>query len=311
VLIQGINTSLQNNNPPTDSFGTTNGIAPYLRSVYPDAAFLMYSYNGDNGRGYPVPYACQDTFTSGAKVAALKLTKQLENYLKDKTNIDVYLITHSFGGVVAYGYLSYLLTQHIVNGSIPGTTGDRIAGVVTLDTPLGGIPNDLYLEKTLLTPFYMSQCPNLRFQSQLALNDLFAIYKTSKLLPHGGNNSIARVLFNTDGTNDFFASSAAKQEVQVLTIGNERDYLYNPAACKALLGHSLIGTYDYLSTQWVSDKGYESGVYGLSFTGGTPTCGKLTDLGANHGLVLIEPNVQTALGQFINRERLTALPAAQ
>jgi hypothetical protein len=310
VLIQGINTSLQNNNPPTDSFGMRNGIAPYLSSAYPGAEFLMYSYNGDNGQGYPAPYQCQDTFTSGAKAAALKLAKQLGDYLKDKTNMDVYLITHSFGGVVAYGYLSYLLAQHTINGSIPGTTGDRIAGVVTLDTPLGGIPNDLYLEKTVLTPFYVSQCPKLRFQPLLALDDLFAIYKTSKLLPHGGYNSIAKVLFNTDITNETSAVEAAKQGIQALTIGNERDYLYNPAACKALLGHSLIGTYNYLSTQWLSDKGNGSGTYGHSFTDGTPTCGKLTDLGANHGIVLIEHSVQTALGQFINHEPLTALPVA-
>ncbi len=41
VLIQGINTSLQNNNPPIDSFGMSNGIAPYLRNVYPGAEFLI------------------------------------------------------------------------------------------------------------------------------------------------------------------------------------------------------------------------------------------------------------------------------
>ncbi len=310
VLIQGIDTSLQNNNPPTDSFGMTNGIAPYLSRAYPGTQFLMYSYNGDNGNGYPTSYQCQDTFTSNAKAYALKLAKQLENYLKDKPNMDVYLVAHSFGGIVAYGYLSYLLIQHNVNGSIPGTTGDRIAGVVTLDSPLGGISNDLYLTRAVLSPFYLSQCPSLRGHRLLALDDLMAIYKTSTSLPHGGYNSVARMLFNADITNDASASQAAPQGMHVLTIGNQRDYLYDPAACKALLGHSLVGTKNYLSTQWVSDKGDGSGIYGHYFTDGTPTCGKLTDVGANHGLVLIEQSVQTALGQFINHEPVTALPVA-
>src|SRR5579864_7548599 len=70
VLIQGINTSLQNNNPPTDSFGTANGIAPYLSKTYPGAQFLMYSYNGDNSNGYPNAYQCQDTATSDVKTDA-------------------------------------------------------------------------------------------------------------------------------------------------------------------------------------------------------------------------------------------------
>lgn len=310
VLIQGINTSLQNNNPPTDSFGTTNGIAPYISRMYPSAQFLMYSYNGDNGQGYPASYQCQDTFTSNAKADALKLAKQLGDYLKDKPNMDVYLVAHSFGGIVAYGYLSYLVIQHIVNGSIPGTTGDSIAGVVTLDSPLGGISNDLYVTRIVLSPFYVSQCPNLRGHRMLALDDLMAIYRTSKALPHGGYNSIAKVLFNTDIPNEASATQAATQGMQVLTIGNERDYLYDPAACKALLGHPLIGTNNYLSTQWVSDKGNGSGIYGHYFIDGTPTCGKLTEVGVNHGLVLTEQSVQTALGQFINHEPLTALPVA-
>src|SRR5437764_4891408 len=155
VFIQGINTSLQNNNPPTDSFGTRNGIAPYLSSVYPGAQFLMYSYNGSNSNGYPAPYQCQDTVVNDAKADTLKLVTQLGNYLKNKTNTDVYIIAHSFGGLVAYGYLSYLFSQHTVNGSIQGTTGNRIAGIVTLDTPLGGIPNDLYLAKIFTTYSYI------------------------------------------------------------------------------------------------------------------------------------------------------------
>jgi pimeloyl-ACP methyl ester carboxylesterase len=310
VLIQGIDTSLQNNDPPTDSFGMTNGIAPYLSRTYPDTQFLMYSYNGDNGNGYPMPYQCQDTFTSHAQAYALKLAKQLQDYLKDKPDMDVYLVAHSFGGIVAYGYLSYLLIQHIVNGSIPGTTEDRIAGVVTLDSPLGGISNDLDLTRVVLSPYYASQCPGVRGHRMLALDDLMAIYKTSTSLPHGGYNSVAKVLFNTDITNDVSASQAAPQGMHVLTIGNQRDYLYDPAACKALLGRSLIGTKDYLSTQWVSDKGDGSGIYGHYFADGTPTCGKLTDVAVNHGLVLIEQSVQTALGQFVNQEPVTALPVA-
>jgi hypothetical protein len=310
VLIQGINTSLQNNNPPTDSFGARNGIAPYLSSMYPGAQFLMYSYNGDTGNGYPAPYQCQDTVVNDVKADALKLGRQLGNYLKDKTNMDVYLVAHSFGGLVAYGYLSYLHVQHIVNGNIPGTTGDRLAGIVALDTPLGGIPNELYLAKLFTTSAYIKQCRALLGRPTPSIDELFALYKTSNLLPHGGYNSIAAVLFNTTITNDAIAAEATTQGIHILSIGNTRDYLFNPVACKVLLGRALVGTENYLSTQWLSDKGNSSGVYGRYFTDGAPTCGSFLDIGTNHGLVFIERSVQTALGQLINNEPLTALPIA-
>jgi hypothetical protein len=270
----------------------------------------MYSYNGDTGNGYPTPYQCQDTVVNDAKADTLKLARQLENYLKDKTNMDVYLVAHSFGGVVAYGYLSYLYLQHVVNGNIPGTTGDRLAGIVALDTPLGGIANDLYLAKIFTTYSYIRQCTVLLGRSMPSIDELFALYKTSKLLPHGGYNSIIGVLFNTTITNDAIAAQAATQGIQILSIGNTRDYFFNPAACKVLFGRTLIGTDNYLSTQWLSDRGNSSGVYGRYFTDGTPTCGRFADLGTNHGLVFIERSVQTALRQFTNNEPLTALPVA-
>jgi pimeloyl-ACP methyl ester carboxylesterase len=310
VLIQGINTSLQNNNPPTDSFGTRNGIAPYLSSRYPGAQFLMYSYNGANSNGYPVPYQCQDTIVNDVQADTSNLVKQLGDYLKDKTNMDVYVIAHSFGGLVAYGYLSYLSSQHIVNGNIPGTTGNRVAGIVTLDTPLGGIPNDLYLARIFLTYSYLKQCPAVAGQAWPSVNQLFALYKTGNLLPHGAYNSIARVLFNTNITNQAISAQAVTQGIQLLSIGNTRDYLFNPAACKVILGHSLAGTDNYLSTQWLSDKGNSSGVYGRYFTEGTPTCESFSTLGINHGFALVQRSVQTALGQLMNNEPLTALPIA-
>jgi hypothetical protein len=310
VLIQGINTSLQNNNPPIESFGTRNGIAPYLSSVYPGAQFLMYSYSGDNGNGYPAPYQCQDTVVNDVKADTLKLARQLGNYLKDKTNTDVYLIAHSFGGLVAYGYLSYLHVQHTVNSNIPGTTGDRLAGIVALDAPLGGVANDLYLAKIFTLYAYNKQCPALLGRPVPSVDELFALYNTNQLLPHGGYNSIAGVLFNTSITNDAIAAEAATQGIQTLSIGNTRDYFFNPNACKVILGRALVGTNNYLSTQWLSDKGNSSGIYGRYFTDGTPTCGNFADLGINHGFAFIERSVQIALGQFINNEPLTALPVA-
>lgn len=307
VLIQGLDTSLQGNTPPTASFGTGNGIASYLSNAYPGAQFLLYSYNGDNGNGYPTPYQCQDTFASDTKADTFKLVQQLQDYLKDKTNMDVYLVSHSFGGLVAFGYLSYLYVQNILNGSIPGTTGDRIAGVVTLDAPLGGIPNDLFVAKWVMAYGYIRDCPMLLGNSMSTLDILFNIYNTGNLLPHGGTNSITGVLFQTNITNQAIATKAAQQGIQILTIGNQRDYLFDPAACKLFLGRSLIGTDNYLSTQWLSDQGNGSGIYGYYFTNGAPTCTQLTDLGINHGFAFVDRGVQAALGQFVDNQPVTAL----
>ena len=270
----------------------------------------MYSYNGDNGNGSPIAYQCQDTFAGDTKADVLKLAKQLGNYLKDKTNLDVYVVAHSFGGLVAYGYLSYLISQNIVNANIPGTTGDRIAGVVTLDAPLGGIPNDLSLTRLFMVYSNTRQCPPLLGQPMPSVDQLFTLYKTGSLVPHGGNNSVAKVLFNTAITNEAIASQAATQGIQILTIGNARDYLYDPASCKVLFGRPLIGASNYLNTQWLSDQGNSSGIYGRYFVDGTPTCDNLSTLGINHAYVFDERSIQTALGQLINKVSLTALPVA-
>jgi len=198
----------------------------------------------------------------------------------------------------------------MANGTIPGTTGDRLAGIVTLDTPLGGIPNDLYLARIFLIYSSTRECPALRGHAVPSIGDLFNLYKTGQALPHGGANSIAELLFKINKTNDAIAAYAATQGIQILSLGNTRDYLFDPVACKVLWGHALIGTNNYLDTQWLTDQGDSSGIYGRAFTDGIPTCNKLTDLGVNHGLVFIERSIQTALGQFMNNEPLTALPVA-
>jgi pimeloyl-ACP methyl ester carboxylesterase len=310
VFIQGFDTSLQNNDPPADTFGKANGIASYLSATYPGSAFLMYSYNGDTSDGDPLPYECQDTFTNGTTRDVLQLGKQLQDYLKEKQDTDVYLIAHSFGGLVAYGYLSYLMIQHIENGSIPGTIGDKVAGVVTLDSPLGGVPDVLHLSRKLLPYVYTSWCPRLIGRSTPAIDDLFKIYAEDTVSPYGGRNSIARVIFDTNRTNQDIAATASAQAIHTLTIGNTDDYIYDPAACKLLLGISIPLKDEYLSTQWVSDQGDSSGIYGRSFQDGQATCNNLTDLGINHGLVFSEQGIQTALGQFVDDQPLTALATA-
>ena len=311
VFIQGFNTALQDNTPPSKTFGKDGGISAYLRKTYPSAQFLMYSYDGDSSNGSPAPYSCRDTFTKSATADVLTLTKQLADYLKGKTNTDVYLVSHSFGSLVGYGYLSSLVIQHASGGIIPGTTGDRLAGLVTLDAPLGGIPNELYLTKPLLPAVYTTLCPSLIAHSTPAIDELLALFKTGTASPYGAQSSLPHILFNVNMTNEAVADAAAAQGIHVLTIGNVHDYLYDPAACKVLLGLlSIPHTDNYLSTQWVTDRGSGSGVYARTFAQSPQACNNITDITHNHGVAFTDPSVQTTLGQFIDNRPLTTLPVA-
>ncbi|HLZ56477.1 MAG TPA: hypothetical protein VKR06_05965, partial [Ktedonosporobacter sp.] len=45
-----------------ESFGQADGIYTSLKSRFPSADFLMYSYSGSTPTGRPVAYRCADTF---------------------------------------------------------------------------------------------------------------------------------------------------------------------------------------------------------------------------------------------------------
>ena len=297
VFVQGINSTLSAQDAiggyiPQDSFGASGGIYEYLKSTYPDSQFLMFSYAGSDDGGYPQPYYCQDTFTKHLNIYVDRLRSQINKYITRHANTDVYIIGHSMGGAVAFGLLAQMELKGFMHSH-----GGRIAGVTTLDSPLGGTPGG-FINSYFAKRYFLGACPALNSTPQLPLNslhDLFAIFNTSNSTPHGGMNSIMHTLFGGSLTNQQVADAAKTQLVSTLTIANGFDWIYTPQACTTLPAPD-----DFSSTEWLTDEGDSSGVYGREFIGGEITCPDFNHIADNHAVVFTEASVQTGLMQFID-----------
>jgi pimeloyl-ACP methyl ester carboxylesterase len=224
-FLQGFDTSLDSNGDiPTDSFGAKNGIYPFLKKNFPGADFLMFSYNPIGSSGYPA-YSCADTFSQPIDTSVGYLRKQIVAYLNTHSDTDVYLVGHSFGGALSLG----LLEDMYRNGYIT-TNGGQIKGVVTLDSPLGGIPagpNNQYLNALQLA--YTTSCKTLSdFTPLLDLTQVF----TSGNKPFGARDLIDPGSSQDILTNQAYANlSAHIHKIPILTIGNMLDFIYNFSAC--------------------------------------------------------------------------------
>ncbi len=227
---------------------------------------------------------------------------QLQNYLAGEPATDVYLIAHSQGGIVAFSYLAYLKSYDALGEPIPGTTS-RVKGVITLDSPIGGIGGGVSYAQQILDVFAHAgfPCPVLEEQDiTLSSAKQVAEIHQSTRPAIGGRNSVMRVVFDQSISNQRLAEEAARHGLQILTVGNERDYLFGPEACN-------VPVEDFLSSQWLADEGMTSGVYGRVFAGGGKTCTDLFQLGMNHSIVLTNDNVHQAIEQLVDGRRVTPL----
>jgi pimeloyl-ACP methyl ester carboxylesterase len=271
----------------------------------------MFSYNGDNGEGIPIAYDCQDTTADKAvgyassntlKAYATRLNIQLQHYLAGKPATDVYLVSHSLGGTIAFSYLAYLKSLNALDTSITGTTS-RVKGVITLDSPIGGIAGGLAYDKEAFAVFAQSgaPCPSLQkhhitLSTAKQVNDIFQQARP----PIGGTNSVMSVVFGSSITNQSLAEEAARDGMQILTVGNAHDFLFEPGVCNSSYEN-------YLSSQWLADEGNTSGVYGRTFASGDATCTSLSQLDQNHILVLTDDNAHQAIEQLVDGRPVTTL----
>ncbi|HEX3641851.1 MAG TPA: hypothetical protein VHV10_11220 [Ktedonobacteraceae bacterium] len=317
LFIQGVDTSLPASDArdgiisAQETFGIPNGLYPFLKATYPQASFLMFSYNGDNGEGIPTAYDCQDSTADKAigyapsntlKTYSIRLNTQLQHYLAGKPATDVYLVSHSLGGTVAFSYLAYLKSLNALDTSIAGTTS-RVKGVITLDSLIGGIAGGLAYAKEALAVFAQSgsPCPSLQ-KHHITLStamQVSAIFQQARP-PIGGTNSVMSVVFGPSITNQSLAEEAARDGMQILTVGNVYDFIFEPGACNSSYEN-------FLSSQWLADEGNTSGVYGRTFASGDTTCTSLSQLDQNHSLVLTDDNTHQAIEQLVDGRPVTAL----
>ncbi len=250
-------------------------------------------------------YACTNTIHNPVSADIQLLGVQIQAALMNNANTDIYLVGHSLGGVVAYGYLAALTeTTGIVT---PLPSGAHLRGVITLDSPLGGISsNGKYFSNALA--YFEATCKGFIPQLPTAVLNLSRIFdSTSKSTPpdssepdpQGAQASILSVPFlkvkipTPFPSNQQVAEDAQVSGTSVLTIGNDHDLLWKPSVCFPKMQ-------DFSSTQWLEDEGNNSNIYGRAFTSGGLHCfldGALNT--ANHFDVFTDSSVTQGIQDFL------------
>jgi pimeloyl-ACP methyl ester carboxylesterase len=292
-------------NAAKDSFRQPNGLVNYLTSLvaldsrWPADVFLDYSYAGGawTASGWEaLPYGVPESFEAfvgGTRYhdSVPTLDGEILNYVSHHPDVDVFLVGHSQGGVVATAYLGYLRT----NGRTPavlkglgGATG-RIAGVVTVDSPLGGLTVSSLENVCAVLTLNSATCRTPNLLENLPQFD--RIWTTGGADPKGSTHSLERALFAPAAlSNQTLAVWAAHEGTRILTVGNTRD------------GVIAFGTIGALSTQWMKD---ESPVFSRTISKAILPPGVLDNLltllsmpvaiiAASHGIVLTDPDVLEA-----------------
>jgi hypothetical protein len=215
----------------------------------------------------------------------------------------VYVIGHSQGGAIAFGMLELMAVGNQIT-----TNGGAIKGVVTLDSPLGGVPGSWHgivnyiprIEaKYKSDPDCAMGIPN--FTSLIDLTKAFNVNNTPD---YGGSDLILPSAGTTHiNSNNSVALNEGDKGVSVLTIGNTVDYIYDPTVCIGWGTNNLQER--FYSTQWVTTMPSSAHVYPRAFTETAPgtnpkdPCPDTNHVSENHSLVLTNPAVQFAILQFV------------
>src|SRR5207248_1938008 len=136
--------------------------------------------------------------------------------------------------VVAFSYLAYLKSQGALNGSIPNHPDAKLKGVITLDSPIGGVTNNQNYLGWIVAFYANMGCPAIKKLTVLeSVAELMAVFQTASYShPQGGKASLKGIVFGGKAfTNQQIADAASQNNIPVLTIGNMHDILWDPSVC--------------------------------------------------------------------------------
>ncbi len=232
---------------------------------FQESDFLWYSYKGgrvdpSTGEWEPKSYSCSNTGQDyGTDIA--RLNQLVEDYGTANTNTDFYIVGHSQGGLLALQELGFLQ-------QVPPS--DTMQAVMTLDSPLGGVP---LIGTSIPGLFTCWRGPAFTELSDLALT------AGPSGSPDQGSASETLCAFISscqDETNAQMVTNAVDSGTTVDTFGSTTDALYTPSACL------LPAVYAVPTTQVVNTASISS----LSALGGNQGPSPLTCLLSSHTQVV-------------------------
>ncbi len=287
ILIDGLCSARPAGGAVSGGFAAPGGLVDQLRAAgWPADSVVPYSYRGGavdaDGRWQSAAYGCDDTYAQGIRQDAEVLDAQIQAIVTAHPNTDVHLVGFSLGGLVAMAYLAQFSGADA--WSLP--SGGRLADVVTLDAPLGGIP--AVVTFCQLTPTCATNTPA---GVPPAISDLGSLWDHGSGRPAGATRSVER-FFGGGRTNQGLADAARDHGIRILAVGNLRDWTYRPTS-----------QLDFQDTQWLAGEAAGQAVYSRVITSGLAVCpdassasqNALAALDCNHDLVMSDPGVAGAI----------------
>jgi hypothetical protein len=315
VLLDGLCSTLDAGQIVPGTFAGEGGLqARLVAAGWSADSIVAYSYGGGSvdstGAWRPMAYDCTQSRDQSLGRDAELLDAQLTAMAVAHPGAVFHLIGQSLGGLVAFAELARLAT--IDGWQIPG--GARVGSVVSLDSPIGGVP--FIDDVCALAPDECGGTPIPAAGS--VLRSMSAIWASGTGTPAGATRSVAFVIptpvtmasvtrsldalavpaLVTPRRNEELAiSAAADHGVQVLTVGNVRDWLYAP------FGPSS-GLYNFLDTQWLTSGAAGSGVYARAIDSGPSVCPNaqasiVASYSCNHGQAVHDQAVAEAILDLI------------
>ncbi len=269
--------------------------------AWPPDVFVDFSYQPGPAQSaaFGLPYTPCDTIVHLHDSEDL-LDHEISNYVLTHPDVDIYLVGHSQGGALALGYLAYL-KEHGRSYTTPAT-GAHLAGVVTLDSPLGGFDDKATavggVRSAITCPGYTAA----DFQDFGGLPGTNALGRLPVDWPWGGLASIEQ-LWGMSGPldNQDLAPAAGAAGVAVLSVGNLRDESYF--------------TSGWYSSQFLSNGGAGTNVYSREMHIAEPACSSNTDPGdylvcqVSHGAVQSSAVVDRGIAALISGQAPTNDPS--
>jgi len=316
VIVQGIGSSLSKGNVagnngygdvPEPDFGT---IVPKLKATAEfktNTQFMAFSYGGTQNHtdGKPSIYGCEATYANPIMLEESYLKAQISLYLTKHPNTDVYIFSHSLGGVVTFAYIADLVENNLHSLSLGG--GSVLKAVAIGDSPLGGIIADTSYLKLMIGNAIHCALPNNVF----SIADLIRIKAQipSKTFFEGLTASIYySILNNGKGkyiTNQVVAQNAINLGLRLVIVGNDYDLLWHPNVCGQ---GSNFGNTEYMVE---TGTGKNGGVlYVRSFKSGSLSpleCVKLPSTLGYHFAVLSNNDVETVVWEVFTDRKVDKL----